>query len=425
MKHYHVYLYPKQNPDNWEWIPDLPRDKLMERVVAGYRAGMPITNGGKVTHMEDLERIQIKETDGPWKTKRNDPVDVTDEFITGPPGRTAFDDAGGTRHVSPPTDTRQVFVVHGRNEPARAALFAFLRSIGLTPLEWSEAVNAAGQPNPYVGDILDAAFSRAHAVVVLFTPDDVAFLRPKFRAGSDPPHEIEPTGQARPNVLFEAGMAMGRAPDRTVLVEMGSLRPFSDIGGRHMLRIDNSSQQRQQLAQRLKAAGCPVKLDGTDWHTEGDFEAPLELPQDPHTTVATGQWRLGPEARSLLCEAAQDADRVIQKIRTAGGVLIRTHGKAFGNVGDARSEAHWEAAVDDLLHQGLLEDRKGNDRNFLVTREGFRTAQELSNGKTSRRAAPTEDYHLAAHRDSRAVRDSVRERGDQAFINANADFGDA
>jgi predicted nucleotide-binding protein len=37
-------------------------------------------------------------------------------------------DAGGT-------DPRKVFVIHGRNELARKALFDFLRSIGLDPIE--------------------------------------------------------------------------------------------------------------------------------------------------------------------------------------------------------------------------------------------------------------------------------------------------
>ena len=67
---------------------------------------------------------------------------------------------------------------------------------------------------------------------------------------------------------------MGRSEDRTVLVELGVLRPFSDIAGRHTIRLDNTSQRRQELAQRLQAAGCPANLDGTDWHTVGNFETP-------------------------------------------------------------------------------------------------------------------------------------------------------
>ena len=205
--------------------------------------------------------------------------DVTDEFITVAPGSepqepqaplSRFEEAGS------PADTRTVFVVHGRNERARAAMFAFLRSIGLHPLEWSEAVQATGNPIPYVGEILETAFATAQAVLVLFTPDDEARLRDVFRATGDPPHETELTGQARPNVLFEAGMAMGRSQERTVLVELGSVRPFSDIAGRHMIRIDNSSPRRQELAQRLQAAGCAVSLEGTDWHSVGDFDAALD-----------------------------------------------------------------------------------------------------------------------------------------------------
>ena len=203
--------------------------------------------------------------------------DVTDDFITGPPGGERDVDSPDKQQRRPTADARDVFVVHGRNEKARMALFEFLRSISLHPVEWSEAVQATGRPTPYIGEILDAAFSRAHAVVVLLTPDDEARLREPWQGENEPPHEIELSGQARPNVLFEAGMAMGRDEDRTVLVEIGHIRPFSDIAGRHTVRFDNTSQQRQQLAKRLEAAGCPVNLNGTDWHSTGDFDAAIKL----------------------------------------------------------------------------------------------------------------------------------------------------
>jgi predicted nucleotide-binding protein len=176
-------------------------------------------------------------------------------------------------HMAASIDSRNVFVVHGRNLDARNSLFRFLRSIGLRPLEWSQAVTATGKASPFIGEILDSAFSNAQAVVVLFTPDDEAHLRDQFRGANEPAYETELTGQARPNVLFEAGMAMGRNPDRTIIVELGTLRPFSDIAGRHTVRLSNESVARQELAQRLDTAGCPIDLSGRDWHTEGDFEA--------------------------------------------------------------------------------------------------------------------------------------------------------
>jgi len=173
-------------------------------------------------------------------------------------------------------DKKAVFVVHGRNEKARKALFSFLRSISLRPLEWSECVRFTEDPSPYIGEILDSAYSEAQAVIVLMTPDDEAKLREAFIKPDDPQYERELTGQARPNVLFEAGMAFGRFSKRTILVELGELRPFSDIGGRHIVKLNNSTQKRQELAQRLETAGCPVDLSGTDWHTEGNFEKALE-----------------------------------------------------------------------------------------------------------------------------------------------------
>lgn len=181
------------------------------------------------------------------------------------------DSAASAEHS--PGDKARVFVVHGRNERARRAMFEFLRSIDLKPLEWSQAIRLTGKASPYVGEILDAAFSNAQAIVVLMTGDDEVRLRPALLDKNDPRHERELTPQARPNVLFEAGMALGRHPDRTLLVELGPLRPFSDVGGRHTVRLTNSSGSRQDVASRLDGAGCPVNLSGRDWHAAGDFEA--------------------------------------------------------------------------------------------------------------------------------------------------------
>ncbi len=168
-------------------------------------------------------------------------------------------------------NTSRVFVIHGRNEAMRRALFDFLRAIDLKPIEWSEAVALTGKPSPFVGEILDVAMQHAQAIIVLFTGDDQARLRDEFLSGNDPAYERETTPQSRPNVIFEAGMALGKYPHRTILVQVGTLRPFSDIAGRHLIRLKNTSKSRQDLAQRLRLAGCEVDLSGTDWHDAGAF----------------------------------------------------------------------------------------------------------------------------------------------------------
>jgi len=196
---------------------------------------------------------------------------------------------------------RDVFVIHGRDERLRAGMFQFLRSLSLNPIEWSQAVELTGKAAPYVGEALDAAFSHARAVVVLFSPDDLVRLRPDLCGPHESPHETNFTQQARPNALFEAGMAMARHPNRTVLVEIGTLRPFSDIGGRHTIQMDNSPKKRQELAQRLEKAGCPVNLRGTDWQTAGDLNA-----QEPFNLSTSAP----PEAR--LCAPTATAARADQ-----------------------------------------------------------------------------------------------------------------
>jgi len=227
-----------------------------------------------------------------------------------------------------PVDPRKVFVVHGRNELARRGLFEFLRALDLDPIEWSEALHITGQASPYIGDVLDAAFGAAQAVVVLQTPDDVAHLHESLTYPDDP--ECLPQMQPRPNVLFEAGMAMGRNPERTVIAELGQVKSFSDIHGRHVVRLDNSLAQRQALANRLQTAGCAVRLTGTDWHEAGDLTPPA---------APGGGLPLG---RKLPSSQASGLPRLEARIRSSGSgkmeeLVITNHGP--GDVYDLDYEA--------------------------------------------------------------------------------------
>jgi predicted nucleotide-binding protein with TIR-like domain len=56
-------------------------------------------------------------------------------------------------------------------------MFDYVRSIGLEPLEWSSAVKATRKGSPYPGEVLDKAFAKASAVIVLLTPDDEVQLK--------------------------------------------------------------------------------------------------------------------------------------------------------------------------------------------------------------------------------------------------------
>ena len=330
-----------------------------------------------------LERIRygyIHDPTGHFFHERG--IDVTEEFIPGPPGSGVSAEPLTTQESTPPPNARDVFVIHGRNAEARNALFDFLRAIDLHPLEWSEAVQGTGKASPYIGEILDSAFSRAHAVVALFTPDDEARIREPYRRANEPTEETRLRGQARPNVLFESGMALARHENRTVLVELGDLRPFSDVAGRHAIRIDNSSGWRQDLAQRLETAGCPVNRMGNDWLTAGDFNNLLaELsslpPPSPETVeqqlTVPDSAQLSGEALELLLATAQGNGRIVQ-MNGSENALYRAGNQNFGNSNSARSQALWKRTIRELSNAGLIEAPTNLSQSIPLTDEGFRFA---------------------------------------------------
>ena len=391
IKKYHIQITFKDvKPPHkrLEWDKDLSHDELERSYLAPYRRGREIAINGRSFLWKEIighraywtERNIGNLASIPWGMMHN----VTNEFITGPPGWEMEVAPSPKQQPRPMEGARDIFVVHGRNLKARDALFDFLRAIDLHPLEWSEAVQATGKASPYIGEILDAAFSRAHAVIVLLTPDDEARLRKCLQVEGDPPHETELTGQARPNVLFEAGMAMGRDENRTVLVELGTLRPFSDIAGRHVIRMNNSSKRRQELAQRLQAAGCPVKLDGTDWHNAGDFESAIKLLDEETSNPSFNEsqeepideeGQLSGDAKDLLIEATNDQTGYIE----AALGIVETNGKQFGERRSPRSEAKWKATLEKLLDQDLIDDISGQGEVFKVTDSGYKLVENLAN----------------------------------------------
>ncbi|MEU8006214.1 CATRA conflict system CASPASE/TPR repeat-associated protein [Catellatospora sp. NPDC049111] len=182
--------------------------------------------------------------------------------------------------------TRQVFVIHGRDEQVRRAVFGFLQALDLRPLDWEELVGATAQTTPFLGDVLTKAFEVAQAAVVLLTPDDGAVLHPRLRGAREETYETRLTGQARPNVIFEAGMAMARFPQRTLLVEFGRLRPFADIGGRNTIRFDGTPDSLNKFVQRLRFAGCDPNTTGNGW-LDPDRFAGLDVYDRDFTEVSS------------------------------------------------------------------------------------------------------------------------------------------
>ncbi|HYT02021.1 MAG TPA: nucleotide-binding protein [Candidatus Acidoferrum sp.] len=178
-------------------------------------------------------------------------------------------------NTSPQDIKRTVFVVYGRNIAALTAMYEFLGALNIKPLEWEQARQLTGEPTSFVGHILEAAFRNAQAVIVLLTGDDEARLRESYLKEQDEVYEREFTPQPRQNQLFEAGYAFGKFPRRTILVQFGHIRSFSDISGRYIPHFTGTPEDRRALINSLKMAECELDDSGTRWLQAGDFSKAL------------------------------------------------------------------------------------------------------------------------------------------------------
>jgi predicted nucleotide-binding protein len=199
-----------------------------------------------------------------------------------PPERPAVAPPGPEQTSADRDRARRVFVIHGRDLQARDAVWSFIRSLDLLPVEFREVERLSASAAPLIPDTVTSIFPYAQAVVALLTPDDVVSLHPELAADSDPDYEKRPVCQSRPNVFFEIGMAFGVKPNETIIVQLGNVRPFSDIVGRSVLRLDRGEAEvLVEFKERLRKAGCPVRDQGTDWIRPDRFTRLTALSRTP------------------------------------------------------------------------------------------------------------------------------------------------
>ncbi|GIJ43653.1 hypothetical protein Val02_05390 [Virgisporangium aliadipatigenens] len=237
--------------------------------------------------------------------------------VLDPPGRNSrWPDRVPQRDNQP--DPRNVFVIHGRDEEARKAIFGLLRAVGLRPLEWEQAVGHTNSAAPFLGDVVATAFRKIRAAVAILTPDDAAFLHPAMRGADEPDYETRLTGQVRPNVLFELGMAIALHEDRTVIIEMGRLRPFADLGGRNVIRFDGSVASIKKIVDRLRTAGCDINVTGTDWLDVVPFKGldAYSRSLESHPPVADATEASRRDRALALARSAADAGSAAEALRS-------------------------------------------------------------------------------------------------------------
>lgn len=158
-----------------------------------------------------------------------------------------------TRAVGPKDVTNKVFVVHGRDDAAKAELEVLLGEMGLEPVVLHRQADGGNTVIEKFEKHADVGFA-----FILLTPDEVAYLASEE---AKPDAEREKERRARPNVIFEFGYFVGRlGRGRTCCLYRGDVVLPSDLNGLIYKRFDRSVEEvAYGIQKELKAAGYSLK----------------------------------------------------------------------------------------------------------------------------------------------------------------------
>ncbi len=143
--------------------------------------------------------------------------------------------------------SRDIFVVHGRDEATKQSVARFLEQLELRPIILHEQADKGRTIIEKFEDHSDVGFA-----VVLLTPDDQGGLR-----GSG-----DLTPRARQNVILELGYFVGKlGRERVCALKVDGVEEPSDFQGVLYVPFDGTSTWRLTLAGELKAAGIDVDMN--------------------------------------------------------------------------------------------------------------------------------------------------------------------
>jgi len=218
-------------------------DLLLEAGVVGVKAGRDLS--GRKARADAIVKFAVEH-----------PFAVTAEnrlfarFLVNRVPETAPESTSSSGGSSPPMKNsarrspNRVFVVHGRNEPARVAVVAFLESVGLHGIVLHDQPNMGRHLlTKFIGEAELVTFA-----VVLMTDDDMGHAK-----GG------QPAPRARQNVILELGYFLAHLgqPRVCALISPGLETP-SDFDGIVYIRMGADKGWEKELLRELKAAGMPV-----------------------------------------------------------------------------------------------------------------------------------------------------------------------
>ena len=385
MAYYHVRITRKSNPSQAEVELDMSLEKLKERFVQPYDRGQPIVIDGRSISSEDIEQIKINETKQAsaelraavqynrtarlFATTRGTNLhiattgrDVTDEFITRPPGHGVQEGTAATLHP-PSTTPMRVFISH-RNTDVEVAkpLVELLRKALNLKSDEIRCTSLDGyrmQGGVLVDKNLRKEVFQAQLLIGLITPSS---LQSAY-------------------VMFELGARWGAEKPMIPLLASGATPKHLEgpLAGINALDSHYDSQVYQFVEDA--ANYLQVNLDKPSSYAVAVRElveaSSKSQPIDEQQTTIADPPQLSEDARTLLVAATKDKQGSIRKISSTEGTVLRVGIPYFGKSGNPRLNAKWNQAFQDLPDLELVEDLSGIGDLFEVTQKGFQVVDNL------------------------------------------------
>jgi hypothetical protein len=244
-------------------------------------------------------------------------------------------------------------VLYGRDTEAHNELSKFLRALGLKEIQFQQVADEMGA-NPFIGEIVLNAMQRADLVIALFTPDEQAALFDPQTGKCD-----ESRWQARPNVIFEAGIAFGNPQKELVLATLGAdVRLFSDLHGKHIIDL-GKDDGKLSLFKRLNNI---LKAGWTRCPRAGDFKSCLRHRWEFYDELSDLQ-----AALSSIMVGPKSKTSVLETIRR----VIKAHPDATW---DRRSSRSFVKAMN-----GIFDDSITDEAYWWLVVNGFFIFEDIDN----------------------------------------------
>jgi predicted nucleotide-binding protein len=144
-------------------------------------------------------------------------------------------------------DLTKVFIVHGRDNLAKAETARFIEKLGFSAIILHEQASSGKTIIEKIEEHTNVGFA-----VVLYTPCDIGGLADEEKKRS----------RARQNVVFEHGYLIGKLGRKNVCALVkGDIETPNDISGVVYVTFDNNGAWQTSVAQELRSAGYPVDMN--------------------------------------------------------------------------------------------------------------------------------------------------------------------